>query len=1005
MQMGEHLGTGRLAALLAAAVLIAGCVEGTGADGDTDVDSDTDSDSDSDADVCVYHSDCVGQMCVHEGCDHERQLCGEGRCVDSPSCSSSKPCDHWKFCSSWPSDKVADRRCLWACLTDLDCPADGQCYYGLCEPYPVDWSETTPLSGRSAEDRGPLMAGVAEAIDDVPLGISMAGYGARPGEQTPFNAALGGTKGWLDYPLVQALALDDGYETVILMQVPMGWSSDMMRTMLALELQERRGVNYIDHIITMSNHSHSWPGRFWNVVPEAGLGAFGHGDYEGVISERRVKRWADVVEEALDSMVPARFGYAVDDQFDGQDKVHHRRRGQYTRLPDGRAATVDNHLLMLRVDHDQGEHAGKPMAVVVGFSSHGTFLYGEYISGDSPHGVVKETRRALEEEHGVPVVVFHDNTCGGDTSPAGGMHDATEDYGGVADYAGLNSLEWTLPLFHSLDGQTSAETEIRLGWKRVPISYFDLGYKYDYETDVGDYNDEFSLLSGGYLVYRLGAFQCTMNAPDDQDPETCCEDGDLGCLLSVEILNDFRSIPQFSKSTLDVLRIGPGDPSQDLFLSTIPGEPMTPMMWLYSEAAEAETQGVVPAENVFFIGFSQDHHFYILLADDWVQGGYEATMDIWGWAEGQYLFDRSLEVLKAVAAGEDAHQRPVAGEPWIKPIMAPERFAKHEPVPPATTPAADAGKILQQPPPAVERLDLIEIEWFGGFPNADWPLVSLEREVGGQFEPIVNAAGSRYNHFGDRMPVEYGWEEWLAFEWDEWKAGNISQGGRQNTWSARFEELMDFPEGRYRFRIQGSYCAPGAACDAWGNGLATYDVYSEPFEIVPCSTLWIWDIEYAGGEIRGRVAYPPGHITTDNGAIHKGKLGGASARSYRFRGMEIHPFYPGPLSTEADAAAVEVTITGEPTPLQSSQLVAREDFAYEYVEWRRDDFSERACGDKDGVWIPETELCESRQTRAARSVGFAVPYAAASGASFDVTVTVTDRWGNHGSGTATLAAP
>ena len=83
------------------------------------------------------------------------------------------------------------------------------------------------------------------------------------------------------------------------------------------------------------------------------------------------------------------------------------------------------------------------IAVVLGFSSHGTFLYGEYISGDSPWGVVKWTRRALEEETGVPVVVFHDNTCGGDTSPAGGMFDVAEDYGGVADYAGINSLEWT----------------------------------------------------------------------------------------------------------------------------------------------------------------------------------------------------------------------------------------------------------------------------------------------------------------------------------------------------------------------------------------------------------------------------------------------------------------------------------------------------------------------------------------------------------------------------------
>jgi len=965
-------------ALLVVAVPF-GCTEGVSgdSDADTDTDVDTDSDSDTDSDTgCVYHTDCSGNT----KCDH-------GECVPANTCNTSNPCPAWEFCPDRESGMP--RRCLPVCTTDLECPEDGHCYDGLCERYPLTWSETTPLTGRQTSDRSGLMAGVAEVIDDVPVGITMAGHGARWGQQTAFRHAMGGSRGFFDYPKAQVLVLDDGYEVVVLIEVPMGWSNNQMRTFLAQELQDRLGVNYIDHIITFSQHSHSWPGRYWNLVAAAGLGALGHGDFEGVISERRAMRWADAVEEALASMEPARFGFAVDPSFDPNQEIRHRRRDVYKKLPDGRDATVDPNLLLVRIDRHEGADAGKPMAVIVGYPTHGT-IYGkpgEYISGDSPHGVVKATRRAIEDETGAPVVVFFDNFAGGDTSHGSGGFGVSQDYAGTSDFAGLRSQEWIQPLYHSLDGNTSHDTEIRLGFRRVPVSYRDLGYDYEkkeFRDDVNTYGEE--------EVYIYGAFQCTCDALCYDGYHA--EDGDLGCLLSAGDLNSNRPVPQIAKTMLSVLRIGPGDKAQDLFLPTIPGEPHTPLLWLYQEAAEDEHG--VPEDHVFFLGFSQDHHLYMMTADDWFYGEYEATMDLWGWKEGDYYAEKSLELLGHVADDSftvDADTR------WIKPMYAGEAHAKYDPVTPVPTLDAEAGKLdpLWPLDDEYERLDLIELKWIGGFPNADWPLVSLEREQGGAWAAVTNAAGVRYNHDGDRFPVDYDWLEWTAFDWGKYKAGTLDPGSRKSDWMTRFEELKDFPTGRYRIRINGTYCSPTSPCDAWGNNLTPYEIVTKQFELVPCTKLQITDLRYEGGEIRGRVAYPPGHIATDNGGISKGVDGRVSMRSYRFRGMDTYPTCPGPLSTEAGAVTVEAVVSGGPT-LQATQLSSAGDKPCEWVAWRRDDLSETQCPGEGGTWIGGQ--CEKRDGRNWRTSGFAIPHAA--GGSFEVTVTVTDAWGNSGTVTRTL---
>ena len=575
------------------------------------------------------------------------------------------------------------------------------------------------------------------------------------------------------------------------------------------------------------------------------------------------------------------------------------------------------------------------------------------------------------------------------------MFDVSEDYAGSTYYAGLNAVKYTLPLFNSLEDKTVHDVKIHVGWRRVPVSYFDLGYEYNFDDDTGEFYDESSLLAGGnLLVYRLGAFQCTLNTPSDEDPGTKASDGDLGCLLSVELINDFRSIPQFGKATLTVLRIGTGSLQDDLFLSTIPGEPHTPLMWLYRE--EAQEKFDVPEENVFFIGYSQDHHFYLMTSDDWFQAGYEPSMDIWGWREGDYYYEKSLELLGKVVQDDDSAREQVdTSKPWLKPLYADEKYAKHQPVPPTATAPADAGRIIKEPPAEVERLDLVEFSWEGGFTNADWPVVDLQVLDGGAWKDVVNAAGRKYNDDGDMVVVEYDWSQWKGFSWEQWRNGEISQGDRKNIWSARFEELMSFPTGTYRFRIRGRYCPDTSKCDAWGSGLQEYETFTRQFELKECTKLMVWDVKLEDGNLTGRVAYPPGHLATENGGLSK-RL---SLKSYKLRALDYHPFAPGPLPTDKGKVTVTVTAQGLGAPLVTDQLQGMGAYSYEYVKWRRDDYTQKQCSDKGGVW--NDPYCEKHAAVNVQTTGFSLPAPGlAAGAS--VHIQVVDEHGNKAEADLTL---
>jgi hypothetical protein len=141
----------------------------------------------------------------------------------------------------------------------------------------------------------------------------------------------------------------------------------------------------------------------------------------------------------------------------------------------------------------------------------------------------------------------------------------------------------------------------------------------------------------------------------------------------------------------------------------------------------------------------------LLDADDWVQGGYEPSRDIWGWKLAPYLADRSAEMAKELA-------KPVEERHWdngnLKPMIWSDPASELAPVPPTDT-EGSPDQVLQDVVGPIQRFDLVTFSWKGGHPGVDQPHVTLEIEEGGAFAPLKRPGGAIYDDHGFEMMIEY----------------------------------------------------------------------------------------------------------------------------------------------------------------------------------------------------------------------------------------------------------
>jgi hypothetical protein len=735
--------------------------------------------------TCKYKDDCS-----------QRQDCVDFRCVQAERCRCENIGDEFCGCA-YDNGEVCKpyyicykQRWVRICETDLDCSEDAQCNNGLCEPYNFKIEAKAPYENGGTKST--LRVGYGIAYEDVPVGVSMAGYGARKGPKTPYNKELGGTTGFWDRPTIKALVFDNGVERVVYIRNGLGWSQDYLVSGIAKELEKRLGENYINKILMSSSHSHSYPARFWHLLPEMGLGVLGHDKFNKEIWERIVKSHADAVEMAIKNMVPARMGYILDDNFDPDDYITTNRRKDSMPYKDKRSAVI-------KIEYDGGEKDGKILAVIIRYGTHGTHMEDTLMSGDAPIAAEMISEEVLGRKNGYHIPVLFMNGNAGNVAPTGGKNPdgievARENIHQIQaiGYFVSRYIEEKLPLI-----KTSNSVDLEITTKRIPFSRKYIGY-----TDSEFYKME----NGKPVPYYLGAFQCCT-----EYKEGGYKDGDLGCLLETTFLNYDRPVYQFTKTRLAAVNLG------GLYLVSVNGEPSAQ----YGEyvVSELKKKGM---KDVLTVGYSMDHHLYILLRDEWLLGGYESSMSIWGYKNGEYIAKESIELASQLLTPEKEDNSN---------NIKPEWWEEDEP---AVKPLAASNKpaFFVNPAPAIKRGEIVTVKWHGGHPGVDSPVIYLQRKNQDTFENVKFAGGIDYVDTHFHMIVEF--------------LGNY----RDNAdWQARWEEKVSFDTGVYRFKVAGHYVDDSGKVNQ-------YEIYSSEFQYLPIDNVLIEDIKVQDSSISFVVSYP-----------------------------------------------------------------------------------------------------------------------------------------------------
>lgn len=251
---------------------------------------------------------------------------------------------------------------LQGCLSLDPSPLRSQAFFHRAERV---LQEIPPLD-ESSPVPGELRAGAAKTDITPPVGFPMAGFGART------------STGVLDPIMARAIALSDGAETVVILELDLlamtDDLSDAVYRKVRTEIPLRR-----ENILIAATHTHSGPGalgrRFWESLA---AGPFNEGLFEWTAD-----RAASAVLTAYRSLRPA---VMISGRTDAGDLVLNRM------IPGG---PTDPALGFLAFRTAQG----RPLAYLVNFSAHPTVLRSRnrLLSGDFPGSL----SRALEEEDGV----------------------------------------------------------------------------------------------------------------------------------------------------------------------------------------------------------------------------------------------------------------------------------------------------------------------------------------------------------------------------------------------------------------------------------------------------------------------------------------------------------------------------------------------------------------------------------------------------------------------------
>lgn len=756
--------------------------------------------------------------CTHNAQCGIQEICKEGMCTSAGACDTI---DRWSTCVSRAERAVSgegwmyaciDKNCQRMCVHDTDCVDDDAICsdFGECITY-----EGTLLDYDSGDNTpGPLRAGVAANLLDVPIGVEMGGYGSRAkSNDGRYAFSLSASQGQMDAQYVRAVALDNGHNRILLMRLPVVFSFSQLHERVARILQDETGVDWRDELIISSTHTHSGPTGFWRFPEKTAIdvGTLGAGKFNQLIEDWFVESMAQTALDAIADMRDAKLGWSIVENYDPHDEIA-RDRWSSTPPFDMRR------LLVMRIDDAQTD---QPIAALMSYASHATSNSKDYLTDDVTGGAEHGVSQELYQRYGYYIPTLYFSEAGGTMSPAIGS------FPYARDFAAYRVPLRVIPAFEAI--VPKREIGLRSRVYRFNVSHERIGY------DPLEFSSTLPGTLGGILY--SGALLCTGQHADDDDYTTHIDPHKMSCLGNVRmIVHNLQPTP-LTRSQITALEI------DGLHAVTLPGEPAQEIGW--QVLREMRDRYNLPTTNNWILGYVNDHLLYMtptnlrgdapdvegfVLGDgmenpssfqslndypeyafSYLQGGYETEMTPWGPKSGDFLVERAADALGWLLDP--------SAVPSDHASILPTQYTRVEtpPFQQDVTPDAEIGTILENVPSTVSRLEPFTFTWIGGDHGVEAPqspLVSLERkDDDGAWVETVGRDGLPINNRGLDMATRL-------------RIVDEDSDTPRYHWSVYFEPQLDLPQEIYRLKVEGHYLSES------GQDRVPYTVQSDEFVLL-----------------------------------------------------------------------------------------------------------------------------------------------------------------------------
>jgi len=733
---------------------------------------------------------------------------------------------------------------------------------------------------------GAPMAGVAEVEIDFPIGAPMGGYSNRceylgrsgtvDNRRSPYTVAWSSSSGIQTRARAQSLWLTNGDQDFVLLKADVIYAYDNLVREVERRLETATGKDMSGRVVLTSSHTHNAPANY----SDSYHFYLGGDRYNEEIFQRFTDSLVGVALEAFEQLEPAAIGMGIADDWDPEDRVYSDRRSENDTLqvwPDKEPVIFkDPRLWLLRVD----SAAGEPLGLFYNFPIHGTILgsANSMVSTDATGHI----EYALAEKFDSPVVVAHLQSSAGDASPRG------QDQG----YARLESLgELAADSIHELWSQTPTNSQpilMETVTQSVPeglettrvtrngtVDWYYPPYEMGKAVDGIIYNDDGSIRSplDEFNAEFGGAF-CGYDDPlvaagtigVDVYPYDGCMQVELVSWVIAGVFGlPADSVPLPLPSTTAAMttatHIGPIDILQpdgtvetdEAYFGFFPGE----VTQMYTEQFNRRAAEELGLENVFTIAYAQDHEGYLLIPEDWLVGGYEPNINVWGPLQGEHIMEGNLNMMRSHLLTNQLEPQDPHGE--FPDVVYPSRDIEVQ-TPDET---AEAGTVLgsvpeymwvplevdiqTQPDASVRRVQgLAQFAWYGGDPAVDLPTVILERLDGDEWSAVTTGSGRLVSdtlpdiitaHTPDPL---YPWDApQTHIWWAGWQA--VPHSGSRTS----------LPVGTYRLHAYGEVYS--GTEDSWPFTTTDYDVASDPFEVVEATVT----LERTDAEVWASIQSPP----------------------------------------------------------------------------------------------------------------------------------------------------